>query len=464
MSAMPYGRRRAATCPGRAEMRILMVSEDLPAPSMGGLARHVLALCRALTHAGHHVDLMGNDDFAPEVALDAMNFGGQFFPELRGQFSGWKEMPLGVFMPLKRNLLARRFARAMQRRAGDYDVIHYHGHLPNVAYYLPPTVNFLQTRHDQGSDCLIHTRFRRGEVCNDMDPRACAGCRTHYPNGLQKAISSLAVRRFRHEVKQGFSRHKTVFVSDMLHKNLSRCFGEQRWGITIHNFVDTSHLKNISKYEQMTLPSESLRIFIAAKLYPAKGVSALLAILETQLGHRIVMDIAGDGEEESMLRKRYVHVNFHGWQSMEATLKLAMRAQVIVVPSVCEEACSTTVLEGLLLGKTVFALQRGGTPELGIYASRPDQLRLHENLEDLASALLSYTPRADCVVSPQVSADANHAAGRLLALYSLPPGSIAKPTTNGLDPWQGRSTKTGHPVGQRGASQEATRATDFQSS
>jgi glycosyltransferase involved in cell wall biosynthesis len=200
------------------------------------------------------------------------------------------------------------------------------------------------------------------------------------------------------------------------------------------------------------LPNDRLHVFIAAKLYPAKGVSALLALLKPQLGHRIVMDIAGDGEEEAMLRKRYANVNFHGWQSMETTLKLAMRAQVIVVPSVCEEACSTTVLEGLLLGKTVFALRRGGTPELSIYASRPDQLRLHEHLEELASALLNYTPRPDCVVSPQVAADANHAAGRLLALYSLPPGPIANKTTSGLDPSQSRSTKTGHPVGQRSTS------------
>ena len=452
MSAMPCGRQRAATCPGYVEMRILMVSEDLPAPAMGGLARHVLALCRALTDAGHRVDLMGNDDFPEAVTGDAMHFGGQFFPELRGQFSGWKEMTLGVFMPGKRSLLARRFARAMQRRAGDYDVIHYHGHLPNVAYYLPSAINFLQTRHDQGSDCLIHTRFRRGEVCNDLDPADCAGCRTHHPNWLQTRISALAVRRFRYEVQTGFSRHKTVFVSDLLQKNLSRCFGDHRWGITVHNFVDTAHFQNPSRHQPMTLPADRLRVFIAAKLYPAKGVRALLALLEPQLGNRIIMDIAGDGEEESMLRQQYRQVSFHGWQSMEETLKLATRAQVIVVPSVCEEACSTTVLEGLLLGKTVFALRRGGTPELEIYASRPDQLRLYEHLEDLASALLNFTPRADCVVSPQAPADASHAAGRLLALYSLPPGPIANHTMSGLDPWQSGSTKTRHPVGQRSAS------------
>lgn len=452
MSGMRCGQQHVATCPGCAEMRILMVSEDVPAPSMGGLARHVLALCRALADAGHQIDLMGNDDFPAAVAGDAMHFGGTFFPELRGQFSGWKEMTLGIFMPGKRSLLAWRFARAMQRRAGDYDVIHYHGHLPNVAFYLPAAINFLQTRHDQGSDCMIHTRFRRGEICHDIDPKACAGCRTHHPNLLQQYLSALAVQRFRYEVQKGFYRHKTVFVSDMLQKNLSRCFGDHGWGITVHNFVDTCYLQNPSTHQPSTLPTDSLRVFIAAKLYPAKGVSALLALLEPQLGHRIILDIAGDGEEESMLRKRYAKVNFHGWQSMEATRKLALRAHVIVVPSVCEEACSTTVLEGLLLGKTVFALQRGGTPELSIYVSRPDQLRLHEQLEELATALLDYTPRSDCVVSPQVPADASHAAGRLLALYSLPPGRIANQTTGGLDSQQGRSNETRHPIDQRSAS------------
>lgn len=403
-------------------MRILMASEDLPTPSMGGLARHVLVLCSALKEAGHQVDLMGNDDYPATAVSELRHFDGHFFPELHGQFSGWKEMTLGIFMPGKRSLLARRFARAMQRRADEYDVIHYHGHLPNVAYYLPPTINFLQTRHDQGSDCLTHTRFRRGAVCNETAPEACAGCRTWHPNWLQRRLSSMAVRQYRHEVQTGFSRHKTVFVSDMLRRNLSRSFGENRWGVTIHNFIDTAQVQAARQGVRTSVTDHRLKVFIAAKLYPAKGISALLEHLKPYLGSRIALDIAGDGEEEARLRKYYPQVNFHGWQSIEATLKLAALAQVIVVPSLCEEACSSTVLEGLLLGKTVFALHRGGTPELNIYASRPDQLRLHNNLQALAEALLNYTPNQEATVSPHAPADATHAAGRLLALYSLPPG------------------------------------------
>ena len=87
-------------------MRILMVSEDLPTPGMGGLARHVLALARALITDGHTVDLMGNDDYRPDDIDEKMTFDGLFFPELHGQFTGWKEMSLGVFMPWKRTLIA----------------------------------------------------------------------------------------------------------------------------------------------------------------------------------------------------------------------------------------------------------------------------------------------------------------------------------------------------------------------
>lgn len=410
-------------------MRILLVSEDIPAPTMGGLAKHVLALARAFVIDGHQVDLMGNDDYAPQVAAAEMDFGGQFFGELSGQFDGWKEMSLGVFMPPKRSALARRFARSILRRAGDYDVVHYHGHLPNIARHLPPTLNFVQTRHDQGSDCLIHTRFRRGAVCRSTDPASCAGCRTHEPNWLQRQVSGIAVRRFRSEVRAGFSRHKTVFVSDMLQRNLQRSFGERHWGVTIHNFVDTGPIRALARESQACeapLPGEPLRVCIASKLYPAKGVDAFLDALARHEGlARVAIDVAGDGGDEAILRARHPRVNFHGWQDAAATLQLAARAHAVVVPSVWEEPCASTVLEGLLLGKTVFALNRGGTPELAVYASGPDQLRLYDSMAELAEALLRFEPRPDYRVSNFAQADAAGAAGRLLALYRLPPGPIS---------------------------------------
>ncbi len=403
-------------------MRILMVSEDLPAVGMGGLARHVLALARGLTAEGHQVDLMGNDDVTPAQAGDEFALTGQFFPELRGQFDGWKEMQLGIFMPPKRSLIARRFARAILRRAPDYDVVHYHGHLPNIAYHLPPSVNFIQTRHDQGSDCLIHIRYKRGAICVSTNPTDCAECRTWQPNLSQKMLSALAVRRFRSEVRQGFLRHKTVFVSDLLQTNLARSFGQRRWGVTVPNFVDSARLQSLRRFSG-TRAHERRRVFIAAKLYPAKGVEAFLEALAPHLDRSLQIEIAGDGSDEQRLRARFPAVYFHGLLNSQDTLRLTAAADAIVVPSVCEEACPSTVLEALMLGKTVFALRLGGTPELAAYQSGPDQLRLHDTMAALVDALLAFRPRPDYPFAPQAPMGVADTAGRLLALYQLPPGA-----------------------------------------
>jgi glycogen synthase len=424
-NALPCAALRGDCCREGTEVRILMVSEDLPAPGLGGLARHVLALSRALIAAGHQVDVMGNDDYPPGVSDEALSFGGQFFAELRGQFDGWKEMRLGVFMPPKRSRIARRFARAILRRADHYDATHYHGHLPNVARYLPSGLNFIQTRHDQGSDCLIHTRFTRGQICQSTDPYDCAGCRSWRPNAIQRQLSAISVRRFRGEVMQGFSRHKTVFVSDFLQRNLQRCFGPGDRGVTVHNFVDAQALQRVRESVSPPVISGPLQVFVAAKLYPAKGVGRLLEALEAlNAKTRLQLRIAGDGSDETMLRWLYPWVNFHGWQSGEQTLQLAARAHAIVVPSVCEEACVSTVLEALMLGKTVFALRLGGTPELAVYASAPDQLQLFDDMRSLARALVSFAPRADIPVSSSRQADAAQAARQLLSLYRLAPGPV----------------------------------------
>lgn len=401
-----------------------MVSEDLPSVGMGGLARHVLSLSRALVRAGHQVDLMGNDDVPIPAAGADFVFEGHFFPELRGQFDGWKEMTLGVFVPAKRSVIARRFARAIMRRARHYDAIHYHGHLPNIARYVPNDVNFIQTRHDQGSDCLIHTRFKRGRICRTSDERHCAECRTWQPNVLQRAVSSIAVKRFRHEVAEGFRRHKTVFVSDLLRKNLARSLGPGHWGVTIHNFVDRELLNSVRVRPMMATDDSALRVFVAAKLYPAKGVESFLEAVATRQDHTLSIDIVGDGSDEQRLREHFPFARFHGWQDWQSSLKLAARAHAIVVPSVCEEACPSTVLEGLLLGKTVFALQLGGTPELAEYESGPSQLRLHATLRELVDALVVFRPRPDYPLSPRTPTGAAEAAGKLLALYRLPPGQI----------------------------------------
>lgn len=407
-------------------MRILIVSEDIPSPSMGGLAKHALTLARALVRAGHEVDILGADTHPIEVCGDEGKFGGRFFGELNGHHAGWKEISFGMFMPPKRTAIARHFARIILQHAPRYDVIHYHGHIPNVARYLPPEINFVQTRHDQGSDCFRHTRFRDGEICRLADPAACAVCIQPHPNALQRAVSKAAVVRFRKEVAESFSKHKTVFVSDMLRRNLTRTLGPGQWGTTVHNFVDRPALERIREAAQTLPASGEFQVFIAAKLYPAKGVRQFLAALKPRMPSNMRVTIAGDGADEAALRAEFEsgQIQFLGWCSMDKTLALAATSTAVVVPSVWEEPCATTVLEGLFLGKPTFALHRGGTPELMMYAAEPGQLRLHPDMPSLVADLIAFDPSTRYGSAPAGLGSADNAVQQLLQIYRLPAAPV----------------------------------------
>lgn len=405
-------------------MRILIVSEDIPYPSMGGLAKHALNLARALKQAGHRVDILGGNQHPIEVSGDEGNFGGRFFGELNGHIAGWKEKQFGVFMPVRRTWVARHFAQIILRRAADYDVIHYHGHVPNVARYIPQTVNFVQTRHDQGSECLTDVRFRNGDICNSINPADCAFCKVQHPNPIQRAVSGAAVTSYRHEVAESFRRHKTVFVSDMLRRNFARAAGPGNWGGVVHNFVDTNTLHRARDAAKPLVSPDEFHISIAAKLYPAKGIGAFLRELAPHLRPDMRVKIAGDGSEETQLRAEFEcdQIRFLGWCTPGTTLKIAAAANAIVVPSILEESFGAATLEGLMLGKPTFALARGGTPELAIYAASPDQLRLHPDMRSLVQDLVSFNGHTDYGAPREELAGAERAVRELMHIYQLPPG------------------------------------------
>lgn len=375
-------------------LRILMVSEDLPHPKPGGLGKHVVCLGNALIAAGHQVDLFGNNHWPYEQKIGDVAFQGRFYPALNVKHDQWKEKRLGFFIYYRRVFLARRFARAILKVADRYDVIHYHGHLPILANFIPDYVNFVQTRHDQGSDCLTHTRFRNGDVCRETDPRACAGCATTKPNAVQRILSAASVVQWRAAVQRALTSHKVIFVSQFLYENLGRTLGRLNGpGIhVVHNFVDIQALNASLAYgcKDELAPD----IFMAARVDNAKGVGAFLAAAEGRLppGRRVT--IAGDGPDLTALQQRFNDswVTFLGWMPYCDVVKLTARASVVIIPSVCEEAFGQATLEALALGRPVLALRRGGTPELQQYVQYPGQLRLEKNMESLIDTAVSTAP------------------------------------------------------------------------
>jgi glycogen(starch) synthase len=368
-------------------MRILLVSEDVPRPRMGGLGKHVVTLGNALIERGHAVTLMGLAG-GFDYAQCEVGFNGPYIAGFDFERCGWKEHWLGVFLPYKRPYIARRIARAILARAGDFDVVHYHGHLPMLGRYIPAQVNFVQTRHDQGSDCITHLRFRNGRPCTASDPRACAGCATARPNFVQREISAAAVRQYRRETAEAFARHKTIFVSEFLRQSFDKAAPGPRSSrsFVVHNFLDLKSFP--APGAALTTTGKLRRVVIAARLDEAKGVEAFLEAW-SRSPSGIEVDIVGDGPRRAAAERAYASpaVRFLGWCSQAQTLEHVLRADALVVPSICEEACATTILEGLALAKPVFALTLGGTPELKRYERWERQLALFSSMEELVCAL-----------------------------------------------------------------------------
>lgn len=392
-------------------MKILQICEDIPAQQLGGLGKHVVALGNALLAAGHEVTLMGRDE--PDYAACAAEIGfhGPFIAGFKNPFKGWKEGPMGLFNPWKRPYFAQQIAQAIVAHAPGFDVLHYHGHHPMVAAYIPLGLPFIQTRHDQGSECITHVRFRQGQVCNATDPRVCAQCAHPSPGPLRTAISAAAVRRYRDETAQGYARHPVVFVSDFLRRNFVRAVpkADMSRAHVVHNFVDEARLQPL----QPSVPRQ-IRIHVAGRVDASKGIVEFARLLAPRMPANWTLHIYGDGPQREELKSLCApSIVWHGHTPMDEVLADLTLASVVVVPSLWEEPCGTVILEALRSGLSCFALARGGTPELARYGA-DGQLRLFGDLPPLVDGLLASSEHT----SPGgESAGVVHRMQELLELY-----------------------------------------------
>ena len=371
-----------------------MVSEDLPGAQVGGLGKHVVTLSNALLDAGHAVDILGRSDRWHAGSADEIGFRGRVLPGFDFSRPGWKESQLGFFNPVKRPWFARSIARAMLRQAARYDVVHYHGHLPMAGRYLPDGLNFVQTRHDQGSECVIHLRFKEDHVCTALDARDCAACIHPTPNTLRRSVSGMAVRRYRRESAHSFARHKTIFVSDFLRRAFLRAVpdADLSRARVIHNFIRYPYLRERAAGAGAVQAGE---VLLVGRIDAGKGFGEFLAQVAGWLPPHARISIVGDGPLRARLEERYAgpQVRFLGWLPYDEVIRMSACSHLLVIPSVWEEPCGTTILEALALGKQCLALARGGTPELAAYQYYDGQLQLLETMPRLVQCLVEQLGR-----------------------------------------------------------------------
>jgi glycosyltransferase involved in cell wall biosynthesis len=228
------------------------------------------------------------------------------------------------------------------------------------------------------------------------------------------------VRRYRQLTDAAFVRHKTIFVSEKLRSNYARFAPHDalRREFVVHNFIDYSRLRAIT-HGKPKEAEDGISVLIAARLDVTKGVGAFLSELANKMPPNMIVTIAGDGPDHDSLRAKFKSdvVRFLGWQPYDEVIMRLCASDIAVVPSLWEESCGTTVIEALSVGKRVFALARGGTPELKCYERYPGQLEVYPDMPALVQGLARPVPVVRCANLDDFAADVHHILDQVVAVY-----------------------------------------------
>ncbi|MHA2231127.1 MAG: glycosyltransferase family 4 protein [Candidatus Hodarchaeales archaeon] len=166
-----------------------------------------------------------------------------------------------------------------------------------------------------------------------------------------------------------------ICVSDFVKaKTLSEFANLDSKAMTVYNGLDWSSFnrsKSIDFRSVLGLSERPLVLFTAAWLIKIKGIDVAiksLPLVSEKVKEDIQLVIAGDGEELEELMELakslgvYDRVHFLGWRN--DVPEMIQAADIVITPSVCEEACSYLILESMAMGKPVVGSNVGGIPEL----------------------------------------------------------------------------------------------------
>lgn len=161
--------------------------------------------------------------------------------------------------------------------------------------------------------------------------------------------------------------------------------------------VSESGKRNIRR--RLGVKENDFVVLFVGRIMQIKGVLELItAVLELEDASikLLIMGSANSGKftfssyekkVKELAEKNKDRILFTGYVKNDQVYRYAAVADIECLPSVCEEACPLTILEGMCMGKPIIATRAGGVPEIlseeaGIFIER-------ENLvENLKQAIL----------------------------------------------------------------------------
>lgn len=218
--------------------------------------------------------------------------------------------------------------------------------LPFLKFFRPE-IPVTRVFHDLSDTCLRRTRFTRGAICE----KTCFKCR---PKFLQYRWSNSFADR-------------SVYVSHFLKKRFKDLYslkdnGEVGYPLTIER------IKNQGSSSSTIAKCARTRVGFVGRVTPEKGIGLVIEKLGEN-PQEYILHIFGDGDARYMkklvktAKDLSLETYFHGY-SDKVFSDIVKSVDVVVVPTLIEEAFGRVALEALECGLPIYVSNMGGLPEI----------------------------------------------------------------------------------------------------
>jgi glycosyltransferase involved in cell wall biosynthesis len=342
-------------------MNILLVSDNF-LPHLGGVERHVYTLLRYLVENGVTTTVVtSTKERAPEID-EKYNIK---------RIIDIKERSFALQWTYQHIQNSENVAKIINKIGPEYDLVHCHGPHQSRLMNVDPSIKLMSTKHGIGAVCIGFWGIEKW--CEEKpDPLKCSLCVAkirpyYYP--LIPLMVAYTSRQYRGVLKNYERVNMNLAVSKYVYDVIYNTIKVDNMKV-VYNFID---IENDIKYylEQIDIKHDDDKktLIFSGRLDEQKGIHLLLYSFEQlcKKYENLELIITGNGTRRELVEqydRKYDNIRYEGYVSRLRQIELIANSDIFLAPSIYPDACPTTIMEALALGKPVIATTAGGIPEI----------------------------------------------------------------------------------------------------